>query len=217
MVLSTCIAGWRSPEADFAHSLLSGRPDCRVLPLHSTGVEVIEALRVDSIDAVLLPFDWIEVARSIKKDVAPALPNDPALVLIGHNPRLGTRARALSSGFDGVIDLSDDPESLVTTLSRICSSSARGDSDVLQTFGVIPDLLIRPVQLTDSDDSDLLDLLAIGSTDEEIAHALDWNIQKVRNHIASLLEINGMKYRTQLAVTHVSSARIPDFVRTVLE
>ncbi len=216
-MLSACVAGWRSAEADLAHSLLSRRPDFRVPPLRSTGVELIETLRSDPIDAVLLPFDWIEVARAIKKDVAPSLSNDPSLVLIAHSPRVSTRARALSSGFDGILDLSGDAEKLLADLDQICERSTTGDGELLKSIGVIPNLLVRHLKVTDTEDHGLLDLLAIGATDDEIAIALDWNIQKVRNHIASLLVANDMRYRTQLAVAHVSSTRIPDFVQTVLE
>lgn len=217
-MLSACIAGWRSPEADLAHSRLSTRPDIRMPPLRSTGVEVVESLRTDPIDAVLLPMDWVDVARAMKKDVFPALDRAPSLVLIAQAPRLSTRARALSSGFDGVIDLSVDTESLVATLHQITTPGSPSADDVaVRGLGIIPDLLVRDLAVIDHADTDLLDLLAIGTTDEDIALAMDWDIQEVRNRIATLLDANGLNYRTQLAVVRLSSARIPDFIRLISE
>jgi DNA-binding NarL/FixJ family response regulator len=217
-MLRACVAGWRSPEADLVHSRLSGRPDFRIPPVRSTGVEVVETLRSDPVDVLLLPMDWVDVARAIKKDIVPALTDTPSIVLIAHAPRLSTRARALASGFDGVVDLEDDIEVVVTALHRITNSSSADENDfMVSDLGIIPDLLARNLSLIDQHDSELLDLLAIGTTDEEIALAMEWNIQQVRNRVAALLDANGLRYRTQLAVAHVSSARIPDFIRPIFE
>lgn len=215
-MLNGCVAGWRSPEADLAHSRLSGRPDLRILPVRTTGVEVVETLRSHPVDVVLLPMDWVDVARAIKKDVVPALKTTPSLVLIAQTPRLSTRARAFASGFDGIVDLADDIESIVAALHRITTSSSP-DEDVVRGLGIIPDLLTRELVLIHPDDAELLDLLAIGTTDEDIAHAMEWTIQQVRNRVGALLDANGLRYRTHLAVVRVSSARIPDFVLPISE
>ncbi|MEN9803649.1 MAG: hypothetical protein RIS41_496 [Actinomycetota bacterium] len=217
-MLNGCVAGWRSPEADLAHSRLSGRADLRILPVRSTGVEVVETLRSHPVDVVLLPMDWVDVARAIKKDVLPALATTPSLVLIAHAPRLSTRARALASGFDGVVDLAEDTEAVVAALHRITTSLTADENDfMVSDLGIIPDLLARNLSLIDQHDSEFLDLLAIGTSDEEIALAMEWNVQQVRNRVAALLDANGLRYRTQLAVAHVSSARIPDFIRPISE
>lgn len=217
-MLSACIAGWRSPEAELAHARLSNRPDFRVSTIRSTGVQVVEALQSDSIDVVLLPMDWVDVARAIKRDVLPILGNNPSLVLIAENPRLGSRARALASGFDGVIDLSDDTESIVATLHRMTPSRFPFEQDsIARDLEIIPGLLVRNLSHIDADDSQLLDLLAIGATDEDVAVALEWNIQAVRNRITALLEVNALRYRTQLAVIHLSSAKIPDFLSSITQ
>jgi DNA-binding NarL/FixJ family response regulator len=170
------------------------------------------------VDVVLLPMDWVEVARAIKKDVVPALATTPSLVVIAHAPRLSTRARALASGFDGVVDLEDDTETVVAALHRITKSpSADENGFMVSDLGIIPDLLARNLTLIDQHDSELLDLLAIGTSDEEIALAMGWDIQQIRNRVAALLNANRLRYRTQLAVAHVSSSRIPDFIRPIYE
>lgn len=217
-MLRICIAGWKSTEADAAYSLLRDRPDVQVPPIRSTGAEVVEALRATPTDAVLFPTDWIDVARSIKKIVLPALDTPPSLVLVTHSPRLAIRARALSCGFDGAIDLSTDLEQLVMSLNRIANASIRLENDEdLQGLGIIPGLLARDLVFSDDDDASLADLIATGVSDDAIARALGWNVQVLRNRIAELLAANGMTYRTQLAVAHASSARIPDFARPLAE
>ena len=217
-MLSVCVAGWRSSEADRAHSLLAGRPDFQVSPIRSTGVDLIEALLVETVDLVLLPSDWLDVGRLIKRSVAPSMPSTPPFVLMSHDLHLGTRARALSNGFDGAIDLSQDVEELVMGLSRIATSSEQLENDqMLSRLGVEPGLLLRDLRLIETSDTDILDLIAVGASDVDISQAIGSNVQMVRNRIAELLEVNDLRYRTQLAVIHASSTRIPDFLRPLSE
>lgn len=217
-MLKLCIAGWNSSEAESVHARLRGRPDLWVSDVRSTGAEVVETIRTTKTDAVLLPTDWIDVARVFKSLVFPALSAPPSLVLITHSPRLATRARALSCGFDGAIDLTSGPDDLVMDITRITNSAfGLGDDHELKTLGIIPGLLARDLVLQDDDDASLADFLATGATDDAIAGAMGWTIQTLRNRIAALLEANDMTHRTQLAVARASSARIPDFVRPLAE
>lgn len=217
-MLNVCIAGWNSSEADSAHSMLRGRPDFRVSDIHSTGAEVVETLRRTRVDAVVVPADWIDVARALKRLVFPALSAEPSLVLVTHLPRLAVRARALSCGFDGAIDLSKGSDEVAMGLLRINDASLRleDDSD-LKGLGIVPGLLTRDLVLARDEDTSLADLIATGASDEAIALAMGWTIQMLRNRITELLSANGMTYRTQLAVARASSVRIPDFVRPFSE
>lgn len=217
-MLRVCIAGWNSSEADTAYSMLRDRPDLDVPEIRPTGAAVVTTLREVAVDAVLFPTDWIDVARAIKQQVFPALSISPSVVLVTHRPRLATRARALSCGFDGAVDVSSPAEDVVMDLNRITSASVRLENDTdLRNLGIVPGLLTRGLVLNDDDDVSLADLIASGASDEAVALAMGWSIQVLRNRVALLLEANGMTYRTQLAVAHASSVRIPDFVRLLSE
>lgn len=218
MVLRVTIAGWRSSEADLAHSLLARRPDFDVFPIRSTGVDLVEALFTDLADVVLLPTDWLDVGRLIKRDVVPSLPSVPSFILIGHELPVGARARALSSGFDGAVNLSRDVEDLAIGLNRVAAAAERLENDqTLSHIGVVPGLLLHNLRFIETSDSDIVDLIAIGASDEDISQVLGLNVQMVRNRIADLLAVNELRYRTQLAVIHASSTRIPDLLRPLSE
>ena len=218
IVLRVCIAGWNSTESDLAYAMLRGRPDLTLPEIRPTGASVVTTLREGHVDAVLFPTDWIDVARAIKQQVFPALAVSPSVVLVTDRPRLATRARALSCGFDGAVDVSSAADDLVMDLNRITSASQRLENDAdLQSLGIVPGLLARGLVLNDDDDASLADLIASGASDDAIAEAMGWSTQLLRNRIARLLETNGMSYRTQLAVARASSVRIPDFVRLLSE
>lgn len=217
-MLRVCIAGWNSTDSDLAYSMLRDQPDLSVPEIRPTGASVVTTLREAQIDAVLFPADWIDVARAIKQQVFPVLAVSPSVVLVTNRPRLATRARALSCGFDGAIDVSSAADDVVMDLNRITSASQRLENDTdLQSLGIVPGLLARGLVLNDDDDASLADLIASGASDEAIADALGWDIQFLRNRVAVLLDANGMTYRTQLAVARASSVRIPDFVRLLSE
>lgn len=217
-MLRVCIAGWNSAESNLAYSMLRDRSDLAVPEIRSTGTAVVATLREGSVEAILFPTDWIDVARAIKQQVFPTLAISPSFVLVTHRPRLAIRARALSSGFDGTVDLSFPADDIVMDLARITSETLRLESDhELQSLGIVPGLLTRRLILNDDDDASLVDLIASGAADEAIATALGWSLQVLRNRIALLLEVNGMAYRTQLAVARASSISTPDFVRLLSE
>ena len=217
-MLRVCLAGADSLEAARLYELLRDRPDVQVGPMCSTGAEMVRSIRRDSADVALFPTDWIDVARAIRRGLQPKAEPGPSFVLVTSSPRLALRARALSSGLDGIVDTSSDPEQLVMNLNRIASGTVRLTHDEeLTKLNLLPGLMARDLILTSDDDESLADLIAAGLTDEAISGVLDWNIQETRNRIADLLAVNDMRYRTQLAIARSSSIRIPDFSRPFAE
>jgi DNA-binding NarL/FixJ family response regulator len=72
-------------------------------------------------------------------------------------------------------------------------------------------MLARELELSDGNDEQLVDLMATGLPDEDIASLMDWTVQRVRNRIERLLDDNALMYRTQLAVIRAASLKVPDF------
>lgn len=72
-----------------------------------------------------------------------------------------------------------------------------------------PGLLARELVFRDSNDRLVSDLVATGLTDDDMALAMGWTIQKVRNQIEHLLSANELTHRTQLAVIRASLLKVP--------
>jgi len=121
-------------------------------------------------------------------------------------------AHALACGFDGVVSVGDPPHSTIGRITQIVDGSWTFESEPwLQELGLMRGMLARELELSDGNDEQLVDLMATGLPDEDIASLMDWTVQRVRNRIERLLDDNALMYRTQLAVIRAASLKVPDF------
>lgn len=216
--MKLCIGADKSEVSRLAFEKLRQHPSLTVDGISQSGAELISVIRDTRIDAVLVPPDWIEVGRLIKMHVLRAHSTAPAFVISSLDNRISLRARAISVGLDGLLDLSLSTDEAVDQLNRIINQSSQGqiDSDI-DRLGVVPGLLSRDLVLDSDFDRALADLIVAGLPDEAIAQGLNSTIQEVRNRIAAILSANEMQYRTQLAVAYSSSFQLPDFARLLAE
>lgn len=187
-------------------------PSIDVVDVCTTGQHAINAARGHPADALVFPPDWAETCRAMRLAGTVRSNVPPHLVLAAVEPATSLLVKAFLFGFDGVITSTDPPETLAAHLDRIVDGSEQLiDNKVFHGLGVRHGLLAQEIVIDEDDDKDLARLIGAGFPDDDIADLLGWSIQHVRNRIEHLLTLNGLKYRTQLAVVSSSVWRIPDF------
>lgn len=124
------------------------------------------------------------------------------VALAVRHPSNVVKIRAAQSGYDDVIDLGFAMPEIVAAVRNVSLGRFALDSDLL--WRELP----RPVsrrrislgEVThDPADEEILNLVAIGLSDLEIASALYLSPQTIRNRISHMLIRSGMINRTQLA------------------
>lgn len=191
-------------------SLLATHRDLEVVGTSTTGAEAAEMVKSGGIDALIFPFDWADVIRTLKLSVTAV--SQPSFVAVTQPVTTPVLARSLACDFDGVVDSAVATDSAARHIQRVIAGESRlEDEPSLRGLGLSRGLLVRELVLTGADDRHLADLVGTGLSDEEIAIVMGWNIQTVRNNIERLLAANDLLYRIQLAVVRASLLKVPDF------
>ena len=173
--------------------------------------QTVEALKSSSVDALVFPFEWADVVRTLM--VSQSSPKtEPSLVVVASQISTPILARSLACGFHGAVEAGTPIESAVERIASVVAGTSTLESEpALRDLGLSPGLLARELVFRDSNDRLVSDLVATGLTDDDIALAMGWTIQKVRNQIEHLLSANELNHRTQLAVIRASLLKVPDF------
>lgn len=124
-----------------------------------------------------------------------------ARVVIGSHPVTNVdKIETAHAGFADVVDLGADSESLCRRLLAVADGLSALDNDPLWSAVSRPprvdDLQLVP---RDSTDEEILRLIAIGLSDQEIAESVDMSSQTVRNRVSHMLIRFGLSNRTQMA------------------
>jgi len=179
--------------------------------ISTTAAHTAEALKSNDVDALVFPFDWADVVRTLKVSRTAPTP-DPSLVVVADRISTPILARSLACGFHGAVESDSNVDTALETISNVVGGRWSLENEPsLRGLGLSPGLLARELVFHDTDDRHLADLVGTGLTDDDIALLMGWNIQKVRNRIENLLSSNDIKYRTQLAVIRASLLKVPDF------
>jgi two-component system response regulator DevR len=114
-----------------------------------------------------------------------------------------------SSGADAIIlkgsptrDLTEAIRDVHAGLRMIDATAARAASQRLQQTNP------ARIGLLEGSDKEIAELIAKGMTDKEIAAALNFSVQTIKNHVSRILTVVGAANRTQLAVM-VATSNIP--------
>jgi DNA-binding NarL/FixJ family response regulator len=116
---------------------------------------------------------------------------------------------AYSTGADALIlkgaptrDLTEAIRDVHAGLRLIDATAARAASQRLQQTNP------ARVNILEGSDREIADLIAKGMTDKEIAAAMNFSTQTIKNHVSRILTAVGAANRTQLAVM-VATANLP--------
>ena len=150
--------------------------------------------------------DAMIVGREFIEDVPGLLefcPN-PAMtmtVLLADEPSVADHARARMNDVDVVADTSGGPSATIALLMRefreFRHRSHRTSSGSVQE---LPEIWVG-----DKTDIEIVEMIAAGYSDREIAAAVCLNHQTVRNHVSRILCESGARNRTHLAAMYLKS------------
>lgn len=190
---------------------VGGHAQVQLVGTSGTLAHTAEVLKGREIDVLLFPFGWADAIRTLKVSQTPKTP-DPSLVVVADQASTPVLARSLACGFDGAVDSTSSIENAVEKMTSVVRGQwTLADEPSLRGLGLSPGLLARDLIITDREDQHIADLVGTGLTDEDIAYVMGWTVQRVRNHIESILSLNNISYRTQLAVIRASLLKVPDF------
>ena len=209
--MECCIPRCDGDALDMLVRELDDAPEVRVREIEASGSDIVQAIRSNGFDMILFPFTVCDLVRTVRKSANPDPVPHPKFVIAANPVSLAVKALAMLSGFHGVID-ADAPRDSVNEIKRIHSGELTLLTDPqLAELNLTAGLLSRTLLWSDDVDQSVLNLLGVGLSDGEIAATIGIGIQTVHNRIAALLELNGLPYRTQLAVARAATLMVPDF------
>ncbi len=183
-------------------SLLEGQPDFEVVACCLDGASCLAAIRSLTPDVVLLEDGFTDVTAS---DILAFVDDEglsSRLVFFTAAIACGDLARALATGACGAISMDAKPEALVQSLrlQKPGSDLARvgKEANGIASFGnnVLAVLTVN--------ERTIMDLVAEGLSDREIARMLGVSLEIVRTHIDHAREKLGITSRAELAALALS-------------
>ena len=183
-------------------SLLEAQPDFEVVACCLDGASCLAAIRSLTPDVVLLEDGFTDVTASDILAVVDDEGLSSRLVFFTATVACGDLARALATGACGAISMNAKPDALVQSLrlEKPGSDLARvgNEANGIASFGnnVLAVLTVN--------ERTIMDLVAEGLSDREIARVLGVSLEIVRLHIDHARQKLGINSRTELAALALS-------------
>lgn len=184
-------------------ALLELEPDIEVCGEAASVREGLSAMAVDVPDVAMVDLnlpdgDGIEVCRTLRS----RNPEIRCLILTAFADEEGI-ASAIVAGADGLLLKNTPAPAVVEAIRKVAAGQSLLDPDM--TRRVLEQLrgghkVTRGQQQLTGRQEQLLDLLAAGLTNKEIALELHLAEKTVRNYVSDLLAALGMRHRTQAAL-----------------
>lgn len=112
--------------------------------------------------------------------------------------------QAAQAGLDDVVDLSDDVDALLKNLrDSLSGRRSLGSHPLWRTVAPPRDVNTIASPYRDVIDREIVSMIAVGLTDDEIAKGVYLSCQTVRNRISRMLERSGARNRTHLASVYI--------------
>jgi DNA-binding NarL/FixJ family response regulator len=154
-------------------------------------------LRGQHVDAIVVGREYIEDVPGLL-DFCP----NPAMtmtVLLAHEPSPADHARARMNDIDIIADTSVGASETIATLTREFREFHRRAHR--KSSGTVPQL--PGIWVGDQTDVEIVEMIAAGYSDRDIAAAVCLNHQTVRNHVSRILCESGARNRTHLAAMYL--------------
>jgi two-component system, NarL family, response regulator LiaR len=179
--------------------LLAREKDIQVVGTASDGRRAVAACEAGPPDAVLMDIrmpgmDGIEATRQIKS----RWPGVRVMILTTFQDDESIH-RALQAGADGYLLKSAPASGMASELRALASGSAVVDAGVLKR---LREPSREPMGDLTPRENDVVELVAQGCSNREIAEQLFISEGTVRNTLSSVLEKLGLRDRTQLAIRY---------------
>lgn len=178
----------------------------------TTGRQVLDTLHASPVEVSISSGTGLDFNRMLQRHIHPTIASGLTRVVATKTPTVPLLVKAHQFGFNNVLPLTDKTDHIVPTLQR----TLRGEESLLnhptvKSLHLTPGVLTRNISFESSNDQHIVELIGVGLPDHEIAEALNMSIQTVRNRVGSLIRINHLSNRTQLALLQISNWQIPDF------
>lgn len=150
------------------------------------------------------PVNLLVVGREFIEDVPSLLANSvlrPMTVLLVRAPSVADRARARHHNVDYVLDADEGADHVVGFIGEAFKTFVEplaGDRDIVQ-------MATDKIWISDEIDREIVQMIAAGYSDREIAEFACLNHQTVRNHVSRILGETGARNRTHLAVIYLAA------------
>lgn len=185
-------------------SMLSAQPGLEVIASAPSGEEALVIVQRNKPDLILLDLrmpgmDGIGVLNELKKMEQP-----PRVIILTSFEKDEDIYRAIRAGAQGYL-LKDTTESeMISAISVVDSGKRYIPRDIAARLAdrmMRSDLTARELQI--------LELLAEGSTNKEIAGVLDISDHTVRHHVNSIMDKLHVSDRTEAVATAIRSGVLP--------
>lgn len=181
------------------------RPGFTLLPV-SDGAHVEAVLDSWRVDAVMIPARSADCWLALEDRIGARITMPRILVVVSpERATLWTTHIAEESGFDGLVihDRSSPPSELVDHFARIvnsCTTSGARRPERISDLTRCPSL--DEITLGDRLNAQILHLMSVGRTHEEIAGGIGRAPQTVRNRASRMIQAAGVRNHTELAITY---------------
>lgn len=193
-------------------SYFASTSDIRVIAEACDGIEALEFLRAVSIDVVVADIhmptmDGIALLRRIRQEQQP-----PVFVAITALDSDSTMLEVLASGGAGYIIKSSKPQAIISAVRDAMSGGTTVSPQALKRLvGHVAGVPLAP-NSTDMErvqvyheltgvEKDVLKHLCEGSSNSEIARAMNYSESTVKKQMSKLIALFGVSSRLKLAVT----------------
>ncbi len=184
--------------------LLGSQPDLHITDTAGNGREAVEKCRENAVDVALLDIRMPEMngIEAAKLLLAESLARPLLLTTFDEEDFI---VEALRLGVGGYILKNSPPERIFNAIRTVSTGGNVFQEDVLQCIrgrmgGGRKQLLAMLTQR----EQEIVELIAKGLSNQEIAETLYLSNGTVRNHISTILEKTGLEHRTQIAVKYLS-------------
>ena len=194
--------------------VLGAQPDIEVVGLAADGAEAARLASELAPDVVLLDIQMPGTDGLAAAEAILAEPSPPRVVFLTTFSDDEYIVRALSLGAVGYL-IKHDVASVAPALRAVVAGRSVLEGEVLERAvalgaesagGARPDLASLFPQLTDRE-REVVELIAEGLDNREVAAAAYMGEGTVRNHISSILAKLGLRNRTQIAVAYWRALR----------
>ncbi len=185
-------------------ALLRSKPDFEVVGLVADGGEAVEFVRRTPTDVVLMDLNLPTMSGVDATAAINALPDRPGVLVLTMVDDDDTVVAAMRSGARGYVLKGADGDEIASALRTVASGGAvfgAGVAAHVLALSSTPkaDQGADPNGLTDRE-REVLELLATGSSNAQIARTLGLSLKTVQNYVSRILDKLQVSDRTQAAL-----------------
>ncbi len=183
--------------------LLGSQPDLHITDTAADGREAVTKCRETAVDVALLDIRMPEMngIEAAKLLLAEGLARPLLLTTFDEEEFI---VEALRLGVGGYILKNSPPERIFNAIRTVSTGGNVFQEDVLQCIrGRMGGGKKQILALLTQREQEIVELIAKGLSNQEIAEMLYLSNGTVRNHISTILEKTGLEHRTQIAVKYL--------------